>query len=125
MGRRDADAVRRYSEALERWMQTGDRRGIYFAVQGIAIVVARAGHLHTAVRLLAGADTIASDVGPASMPRWNTWRDRSLGMIREALSPVDFTTSWAAGEQLDRDVLVKQALTAAQRTESDMRGPAT
>jgi hypothetical protein len=106
-------------------METGDRRGICYAVQGIAIVALRAGHLHTAARLFAGAETIAPDVGATSMPRWNTWRDQSLGMLREALSPVDFATCWAAGEQLDRDVLVKQALTAAQRTESDLRRSAT
>jgi predicted ATPase/class 3 adenylate cyclase len=122
---RTSDAARRYAEALELWTETGDRRGIYYAVQGIAIVATRAGHLHTAVGLFAGADTIAPDVGSGSMPLWNTWRDQYLGMLQDALSPVDFATGWAAGEQLDRDVLVKQALTAAQRTESDMKGSAT
>jgi predicted ATPase/class 3 adenylate cyclase/DNA-binding CsgD family transcriptional regulator len=125
LAERNSDAARRYAEALKLWTETGDRRGIYYAVQGIAIVATRAGHLHTAVGLFAGADTIAPDVGSGSMPQWNTWRDQYLGMLQDALSPVDYATSWAAGEQLDRDVLVKQALTAAQRTESDMKGSTT
>jgi hypothetical protein len=55
----------------------------------------------------------------------NTWRDQQLNMLRDALSPVDFATSWTAGERLDPDVLVKQALTAAHRTETDVKGAAT
>jgi hypothetical protein len=125
LAERNSDAARQYAEALKLWTETGDRRGMYYAVQGIAIVAARAGHLHTAVGLFAGADTIAPDVGSGSMPLWNTWRDQYLSMLQDALSSVDFATGWTAGEQLDRDVLVKQALTAAQRTESDMKGSAT
>jgi hypothetical protein len=45
-------------------------------------------------------------------------------MLRDALSPVDFATIWATGEQLDQDVLVKQALTAAQGTGRDVTRPA-
>lgn len=111
------DAARLYREAIELWSETGDWRGIYYAVEGVAIVAARTGHPTTAVRLLAGADAMASDVGSGTMPLWNAWRDRHLDLLRDALSPADFSISWTAGERLDRDVLVKEALVAARRAE--------
>jgi predicted ATPase/class 3 adenylate cyclase/DNA-binding CsgD family transcriptional regulator len=121
----DDGAARCYREALELWSETGDRRGVFYAVQGIAIVSTRAGDFTTAVRLFAGADAIAADVGPGSMPQWNTWRDQHLGTLRDALSPVDFSTSWAAGERLAADVLVKEATIAARRAETDAAKAAT
>jgi predicted ATPase/class 3 adenylate cyclase/DNA-binding CsgD family transcriptional regulator len=118
-------AARCYREALERWSETGDWRGIFYAIQGVAIVAARTGRFTTAVRLFAGGDSIASDVGSGSMPLWNTWRDEHLGLLRDGLSPVDFSTSWIAGERLERDVLVKEALLAARRIEADPEEAAT
>lgn len=118
-------AARCYREALELWSETGDRRGLFYALQGIAIVSTRAGDFTTAVRLFAGADAIAADVGASSMPQWNTWRDQHLGTLRDGLSPVDFSTSWAAGERLAADVLVKEATIAARRVETDAAKAAT
>jgi predicted ATPase/class 3 adenylate cyclase/DNA-binding CsgD family transcriptional regulator len=112
-------AARCYREALELWSDTGDRRGVFYAVQGIAIVSTRVGDFATAARLFAGADAMAGDVGAGSMPQWNTWRDQHLDTLRDALSPVDLSTSWAAGERLAVDVLVKEAGIAARRTETD------
>ena len=118
-------AARCYREALELWDETGDRRGVFYAVQGIAIVLTRAGGFTTAVRLFAGADAIAADVGASSMPQWNTWRDQHLDTLRDALSPVDFSANWTAGERLAADVLVKEAIVAARRTETDAPKAAT
>jgi predicted ATPase/class 3 adenylate cyclase/DNA-binding CsgD family transcriptional regulator len=111
-------AARYYRQALELWSETGDWRGMFYAVEGIAIVSARTGHPTSAVRLFAGADAIASDVGSGSMPQWNIWRDQHLDLLRDALNPADFSISWTAGERLERDVLVKEALVVARRTES-------
>ena len=115
----DGGAARCYREALELWSETGDRRGVFYAVQGIAVVSTRARDFTTAARLFAGADAIAADVGAGSIPQWNSWRDRHLGTLRDALSPVDFSTSWTAGERLAADVLVKEAAIAARRAETD------
>jgi predicted ATPase/class 3 adenylate cyclase/DNA-binding CsgD family transcriptional regulator len=120
-----SSAVRCYREALELWSDTGDRRGVFYAVQGIAIVLTRSGDFATAVRLFAGADAIAADVGAGSMPQWNAWRDQHLDELRDALSPVDFSTIWAAGERLAADVLVKEAIIAARRTETEAATAAT
>ena len=116
----DRDALRRYREALELWSDTGDRRGIFFAVEAIAIVATRSGLFTPAVRLLAGAAAIAPDVGPSSMSPWNTWRDRHLNVLRDVLGPVEFSVNWAAGERLEPDVLVKETLATAHRTEADV-----
>jgi hypothetical protein len=112
-------AVRCYREALEIWNETGDRRGIFYAIQGVAIVAARTGAHTSAVRLFAGAETIGPDVGSGSMPEWNVWRDQHLEELRDALTAADFAVSWAAGERLDSGVLVKEALMAARQTECD------
>ena len=77
------------------------------------------------MRLFAGADAIAADVGASSMPQWNTWRDQHLDTLRDALSPVDFSANWTAGERLAADVLVKEAIVAARRTETDAPKAAT
>jgi predicted ATPase/class 3 adenylate cyclase len=117
---RDRNALHRYQEALGMWRDTGDRRGIFYAVEGIAIVATRAGRFVPAVRLLAGAAAIAPDVGSSSMSPWNTWRDRHLDVLREALSPVEFSVNWAAGKRLEPEVLVKETLATAHRTEADL-----
>jgi predicted ATPase/class 3 adenylate cyclase/DNA-binding CsgD family transcriptional regulator len=111
----DGGALARYGKALELWSETGDWRGIYYAIQGIAIVATREGRLPTAVRLFAGAHGLGPDVGGASMPLWNEWRDHYLALLREALSSVEFSTGWLAGERLEPDVLVKEALIEARR----------
>ncbi len=116
-------AARCYREALELWTDTGDRRGIFYAVQGIAIVSTRSRDFATAARLFAGADAIAADVGAGSMPQWNTWRDQHLDTLRNELSPDDVSTIWAAGERLAVDVLVKEAIIAAGRAETDAANP--
>jgi predicted ATPase/class 3 adenylate cyclase len=112
----DTGALGSYVKALELWSETGDWRGNYYAIQGIAIVATRAGRFTTAVRLFAGADALGADVGSGSMPPWNAWRDRHLELLRDALSPVEFSIGWIAGERLEPDVLVKEALIEARRT---------
>jgi hypothetical protein len=121
----DLQALHRYREALQLWNDTGDRRGIFYAIEGIAVVVARAGQCVPALQLLAGAGTIAPDVGSTSIARWNTWRGRHLDMLRAALNPTEFSANWAAGERLDPDVLVKEALVTADRVQVDTPEVAT
>jgi hypothetical protein len=53
------------------------------------------------------------------MPEWNVWRDQHLDRLREALGPADFAVSWAAGERLEAEVLVKESLMSARHMESD------
>jgi predicted ATPase len=113
----DAAALAGYRRALELWHETGDWRGIHYAVVGIGILATRAGHHVPAVCLFAGALAAGSDVGSASMPAWNVWRDRHLDRLRAAVSPRQFSTEWAAGERLSQDVLVKEALMEARRLE--------
>jgi hypothetical protein len=120
----DRRAIRRYGDALELWSETGDWRGIVYAVQGIAIVATRAGRFTTAIRLFAGADALGSDVGADSMPPWNAWRGRHLDTLRESLSAVELSSGRTAGERLEPDVLVKEALMEARQTETDAQQPA-
>jgi hypothetical protein len=121
---RDREALLAYREALRLWSDTGDRRGMFYAIEGIAIVLSRYGQLTAAVRLFAGADAIAPDVGSSSMSRWNTWRDRHLKALRESLDPIEFSVHWAAGQRLEPDVLVKEApsLVDAQMGGERVRG---
>ncbi|HKE75844.1 MAG TPA: hypothetical protein VKB57_19660, partial [Acidimicrobiales bacterium] len=107
---RDTEATRGYRDALKLWRDTGDRRGMVYAVEGIAIVLTRTGNHVSAAQLFAGAGETAADVGSSSMVRWNTWRGRHLSLLREALSPAEFSIHWAAGRRLDLDVLAKEAL---------------
>jgi hypothetical protein len=125
MAGHDGEALHRYREALRLWNDTGDRRGIFYAIEGIAVVVARAGWCIPAVRLFAGAGGIAGDVGSTSIVRWNTWRSRHLDMLRAALTPTEFSANWAAGQRLEPDVLVKEALLTATRAEVDGPGVTT
>jgi predicted ATPase/class 3 adenylate cyclase/DNA-binding CsgD family transcriptional regulator len=110
----DSEGLHGYREALTLWSDTGDRRGMFYAIEGIAIILARAGRFIAAAQLFAGAGAIAPDVGSNSMSRWNTWRDRHLNMLRDALSPVEFSIHWAAGQRLEPEVLVKEALMTPQ-----------
>jgi predicted ATPase/class 3 adenylate cyclase len=114
----DSGALGSYGRALELWGETGDWRGIYYAIQGIATVATRVGRFTTAVRFFAGAEGLAADIGSGSMPSWNAWRDRQLERLRDALSPVEFEIGWMAGDRLEPDVLVKEALIESRRTSS-------
>jgi predicted ATPase/class 3 adenylate cyclase/DNA-binding CsgD family transcriptional regulator len=113
MSGRDWAAQQGYREALEQWRDTGDRRGMVYAIEGIAITLARAERFVNAVQLFAGAGALAPEVGASSMSRWNEWRDRHLNLLRDALSPDELSAHWAAGRRLDLDVLVKEALVTA------------
>src|SRR5262245_4489048 len=112
MAGRDWQAQQGYREALRLWSDTGDRRGMFYAIEGIAITLVRAGHPMPAAQLFAGASALAPDVGSASISRWNSWRDRHLAQLRDALSPEELSAHQAAGQRLDLDVLVKEALIA-------------
>ena len=116
IGLDDPAAVRCYEQALELWSETGDWRGIFYAVQGVAIVTARVGRGTTAVRLFAGSEALAPDIGASSMPQWNTWRDRHLDQLRTDLTEVEFSSGWSTGQRLEPGVLVKEALIEARRT---------
>jgi tetratricopeptide (TPR) repeat protein len=63
---RDNEALHGYREALRLWSATGDRRGMFYAIEGIAIILARAGKLIGAVQLSAGADAMEHVARPAS-----------------------------------------------------------
>jgi predicted ATPase/class 3 adenylate cyclase len=112
----DPRAIRCYEQALELWSETGDWRGIFYAVQGVAIVATRAGRGTTAVRLFAGSEALAPDIGASSMPQWNSWRERHLDRLRADLSAVEFSSGWSAGERFEPGVLVKEALIEARRS---------
>lgn len=118
-GGQDREAVRSYRAALELWSDTGDWRGIHFAVQGIGIVAIRAGRLTAAVALFAGADAAAPDAGARTMPAWNGWRDHHLALLRAGLSQRAYAAGWTAGECLDPDVLVKEAIVEARQLDAD------
>jgi hypothetical protein len=83
---------------------------MFYAIEGIAVVLSRVGRVTAAVRLFAGADALAPDVGSSSMSRWNAWRDRHLNGLRDSIDPVEVSIHWAAGRRLEPDVLVKEAL---------------
>ncbi|MGH2477548.1 MAG: ATP-binding protein, partial [Candidatus Limnocylindrales bacterium] len=112
----DPEAIRCYEQALELWSETGDWRGIFYAVQGVAIVAMRAGRRTTAVRLFAGSEALAPDIGASSMPQWNAWRDRHLDQLRTELTDIEFSSGWSAGKRLEPGVLVKEALIEARRS---------
>ena len=113
LSERDWAAQQGYRQALKLWSDTGDRRGMVYAIEGIAITLARAGRFVPAARLFAGAGAIGPDVGAGSMSRWNTWRGRHLAMLCDALAPEERSAHWAAGQRLELDVLVKEALMAS------------
>src|SRR5262249_29264662 len=108
----DQEALRGYRRALLLWSDTGDRRGMFYAMEGIAVTLTRTGQFLAAAQLFAGANTIAPQVGSGSMSSWNLWRDRHLGVLRAALSPVELSAHQSVGERLELDVLVKAALMA-------------
>jgi tetratricopeptide (TPR) repeat protein len=116
---RDREAAHAYRAALELWRETGDWRGMHFAVQGIAILAIRARRLAAAVTLIAGAEAAAPDVGVDTMGTWNDWRDHHVAVLRDRLRPDAFAAGWAAGRSLDPDVLVKEAVLEARRVELD------
>jgi hypothetical protein len=43
-------------------------------------------------------------------------------MLRDALSPLEFSVNWTAGQRLGADVLVKEALMAPHGTEAGVTG---
>lgn len=118
----DVGAARHYREALELWRETGDWRGIYLAVQGVAILATRAGRLDAAARLFGGADSLASDVGAGGNKAWDGWRDRHVDLLRAALSPDELSLGRAAGEGLGPQVVVQEALLEVRRMERGTEG---
>jgi hypothetical protein len=66
-----------YREALELWSDTGDRRGMFHAIEGIAITLARAGRFVPAAQLFAGEELSA---------QWAAGQRRELDvLVKEAL----------------------------------------
>ena len=53
------------------------------------------------------------------MPGWNGWRDHHVALLRAGLGPRAFAAGWAAGESLDPDVLVKEAMVEARQLGAD------
>jgi predicted ATPase/DNA-binding XRE family transcriptional regulator len=107
----DRDQARTlFAEALSRFRELGDRRGMAECVAGLAGLVAESEPERTA-RVFAATSTIAADMGSRLNPSNQADYDYALAIARARLGDRAFDAAWAEG----RSMTLEQAIAEAVR----------
>ena len=69
-------------------------------LQGLAVWLARQGHLEQAARVLGTADGIYQRTAPSLAPRERSEHDKTLAAVRAGLGEERFTAAWQEGQAL-------------------------
>ena len=110
--------VMHYQTCLAQTGERGDMRVIYEALSGIASASTAWGHPESAVLLYGAADALRERVGLAmSLPSDRAVTERSLALLREALSEAQFAAKWAEGRTMPLAQALAIAATVAPATD--------
>jgi tetratricopeptide (TPR) repeat protein len=96
----EAQAHTLFVESLERFKQAGSKRGIAFALEGLASLSVVTGRPERAVRLFASADHVRTSTGDYRTPVEQADVDHSFAVIRAQLDEVAIAAAWAVGQAL-------------------------
>jgi tetratricopeptide (TPR) repeat protein len=108
----EGDYVRaetQFGESLVMFRQLGNRRGIAESLAGLAGLRARQGQAKWGAEMLGAADTLLRATGGAWWPADRVEVERNREIIHSALSEVEFTAAWKAGQSMT----LEQAITFA------------
>jgi non-specific serine/threonine protein kinase len=94
------EARSRILDGLRLFADIGDRRGIAYALVGMAGLAVAEGDMRHAAHLFGASDTLLSAGGPFLELALRTEHDRDLAAARAALGEDLFTTLWTAGRDL-------------------------
>jgi hypothetical protein len=99
-------------DALRLLAEIDDRRGLAYALVGLARVSLAAGDARAAAHLFGASDTLRMTGGPFLEVAMRTQLDRDLAAARAALGDAEFTAQWSAGRSVPLDETISAALGA-------------
>jgi predicted ATPase len=85
---------------------------IVYATEGLGAVLAGQAEWELAVKVLAGAQTIAESIGIELQPFEQQMHDRAIKLARSGLAQGRFDAAWAAGEGMPQEEVISHALGA-------------
>jgi hypothetical protein len=103
-------ARNRVLDALRLFAELDDRRGIAYALVGLAGVSLAAGDGRAAAHLFGASDTLRAAGGPFLELALRTEVDRDLAATHAALGDDEFTAVWRAGRSVPLDQTIAVAL---------------
>lgn len=103
-------ARNRILDALRLFAELEDRRGIAYALVGLAGVTLAVGDAHAAAQLFGASDLLRSAGGPFLEETLRTDLDRDLAAVHAALGEDVFTAQWTAGRVKPLDQTIATAL---------------
>lgn len=105
-----AQSLTAFTESLTLRLDLKSRRGIAYAIDGVAWVAASTGQAQLAVRLFGATDTHFSAMDTHFHPIEQPAHDAALSAARQALDAATFTTAWAEGQALSLEEAITLAL---------------
>jgi non-specific serine/threonine protein kinase len=118
-----AMARNRVRDALRLFAELDDRRGIAYALVGLAGVSLAAGDGRAAAYLFGASDTLQAAGGPFLDSALRAEVDRDLAAVHAALGDDDFTAVWRAGRSAPLDQTIAVALESAIDEALAVAGP--
>ena len=103
------EATHLYRQALAYFHEIGDRLGIAESVHRLARLLGQHGKLAEAVRLYSAADTLRKQAGARSLSFGGEHFVEPLQQIRRQMNEDDFAQSWAKGEAMPLEQVIKAA----------------
>jgi predicted ATPase len=96
-------------EAVEVLRTTHYREGLTYCLQGLAAVAAASGQLATAARALSAAQAARAQIGVRMSPQYEVPYEALRRQLEDGLGP-DFATTWAAGQALELNEALEEAI---------------
>jgi non-specific serine/threonine protein kinase len=118
-----AMARNRVRDALRLFAELHDRRGIAYALVGLAGVSLAAGDGRAAAYLFGASDTLRAAGGPFLEVALRAEVDRDLAAAHAALGDDEFTAVWTAGRSVALDQTIAVALESAIDEALPVAGP--
>jgi predicted ATPase/class 3 adenylate cyclase len=103
-------AETKFREALESFLELGNKRGIAECLAGLGGLAAERGDFDQAVPLLSASDALLSSFGAAWWPADRVEVERNLDITRSAVEPDDFDSLWEKGKAFSLEEAVDFSL---------------
>jgi tetratricopeptide (TPR) repeat protein len=107
-------AEAKFREALESFLELGNKRGIAECLAGLGGLAAERGEFDKAVPLLSASDALLKSFGAAWWPADRVEVERNLEITRSAVEPGEFEILWNRGAKFS----LEQAVNIASSSES-------
>ena len=102
-------AEAKFMEALESFLELGNKRGIAECLAGLGGLAAERGEFDTAVPLLSASDALLKSFGAAWWPADRVEVERNLEIARSSVEPGEFEILWNQGAKFSLEEAVNIA----------------